>query len=407
MTKRLTAKAVENARPKADRYELSDGGSGLRVVVYPSGQKSWVLRYRRPPPDKRTAKLKFDGVVTLAGARKAAADALHELAQGRDPGALKFESKATAAGAAAARDRDTVEHLAAQFVELHAKRKTRPNSWRQAVHVFENIVLPEWRGRTVHDIRRRDIIDLLESVAVDRPIMANRVHSYVSKFCSWLCERDVIAASPMVGVKPPSQENVRDRVLSDRELVALWRACDAVDEPARSWVRMLVLLGQRRSEVAGMRRSEIEGAGDLWRIPADRMKGRAVHLLPLPARALVIIDTMPKTDDLVFTVGGKAPLGHLERVKRAIDAKMKPAAPWVWHDIRRTVATGMAGLGVAVPTIEKILAHRSGTFRGIVGTYQRHSFIPEMRSALERWSEHVDRLMQGVPASKVVPIGRR
>jgi integrase len=194
----------------------------------------------------------------------------------------------------------------------------------------------------------------------------------------------------MVGVKPPSQENVRDRVLSDRELVALWRACDVVDEPARSWVRMLILLGQRRSEVGGMRRREIEG--DLWRLPAERMKGGHVHLLPLPARAVAIIEAMPQTGDLIFTVGGKAPMSHLDKVKRAIDEKIKPAAPWVWHDIRRTVATGMAGLGVAVPTIEKILAHRSGTFRGIVGTYQRHSFIPEMRNALERWSEHVDRL---------------
>jgi hypothetical protein len=86
---------------------------------------------------------------------------------------------------------------------------------------------------------------------------------------------------------------------------------------------------------------------------------------------------------------------------------MKPAAPWCWHDIRRSTASGLAGLGVAVPVVEKILAHRSGTFRGIVSTYQRHSFIPEMRSALERWSEHLDRLVRGAPASKVVPIGLR
>ena len=102
-----------------------------------------------------------------------------------------------------------------------------------------------------------------------------------------------------------------------------------------------------------------------------------------------------------------APAEIKEAAKRAIDAEMKPTVPWTWHDIRRSTASALAGLGVAVPVVEKILAHRSGVFRGVTGTYQRHSFIPEMRSALERWSEHLDRLVRGVPESKVVPIGRR
>ena len=233
--------------------------------------------------------------------------------------------------------------------------------------------------------------------------MANRALAHLSKLFNWLCEQDVIAASPCAGVKRPSAENARDRVLSDREFVALWRALDAVDEPARSWVRLLILLGQRRSEVGGMRRSEIDGD-----IVAN--SGRSDEK---PPRPLVAAAGASPGHHRTDAAEGRRPhffrgrQSHLDAVKRAIDAEMKPATPWVWHDIRRTVATGMAGLGVAVPTIEKILAHRSGTFRGIVGTYQRHSFIPEMRSALERWSEHVDRLVQGVPASKVVPIGRR
>jgi len=129
----------------------------------------------------------------------------------------------------------------------------------------------------------------------------------------------------------------------------------------------------------------------------------------LPAQAMAIIEAMPQIGDgdLVFTTTGTSPLDHLDRIKRAIGAEMKPTVPWTWHDIRRSTASALAGLGVAVPVVEKILAHRSGVFRGVTGTYQRHSFIPEMRSALERWSEHLDRLVRGVPESKVVPIGRR
>jgi integrase len=156
-----------------------------------------------------------------------------------------------------------------------------------------------------------------------------------------------------------------------------------------------------------MRRSEIDG--DLWHLPAARMKGRVAHVLPVPAQAMAIIEALPQIggSDLVFTSNGRSPLDHFDRLKKEIDAEMKSATAWTWHDIRRSTASALAGLGVAVPVVEKILAHRSGTFRGIVSTYQRHSFIPEMRIALERWSEHLDRLVRGVPATKVVPIGRR
>jgi integrase len=322
--------------------------------------------------------------------------------EGVDPRAEKQKAKAEAAE----RGRDTIERLTTQFLEWQGKR-LRPNSLRQLNHIFADLVVPAWQGRDVHSIARCDALELTEANADTRPIMANRLHSGLHRFFRWLCERDIIIASPMVGVPRPAREHARERTLTERELVALWHACDAVSEPARSWIRMLLLLAQRRSETAGMRRSEIDG--DLWHLPAERMKGRVAHTLPLPAQAMAIIEALPRIgdSDLIFTSNGVSPLDHLDRIKRTIDAEMKPTAPWTWHDIRRSTASALAGLGVAVPVVEKILAHRSGTFRGVTGTYQRHSFIPEMRGALERWAEHLDRLVRGVPATKVVPIGRR
>jgi integrase len=402
MARALTTKAVESFKPRQDRYEVPDGGCrGLYCLVQASGAKSWAIRFRLDgKPAKHT--LGAWPAMSLADARRLAAAAMAQVAQGIDPRLEKRQAKAEAAE----RSRDTVERLATQFLEWQGKR-LRPNSLRQLDHIFADLVMPAWQDRDVHSIARRDALELTEAIADKTPIMANRVHSGLHRFFRWLCERDIIVASPMTGVPRPAPERSRERTLSERELVALWHAADAVGEPGRSWIRMLALLGQRRSEIAGMRRSECDG--DLWHIPAERMKGRVAHTLPLPAQAMAIIEALPQIGDgdLVFTTTGTSPLDHLDRIKRTIDAEMKPTAPWTWHDIRRSTASALAGLGVAVPVIEKILAHRSGTFKGIVGVYQRHSFIPEMRSALERWSEHLDRLVRGVPETKVVPIGRR
>jgi integrase len=402
---RLTAKSVENVKPGAARREVPDSGCrGLYLVVQPTGRKSWAVRYRYAGTPK---KLTLDGALTLAAARKAATDALHELAQGRDPAALKFEARASAEKATAARAADTVEQWVAHFIERHAKKKTRENSWRQAVHVFDDIVLPAWRGRIVHDIKRRDIIELIESVAEDRPIMANRAHAHVSKFFNWLCERDVIAASPCAGVKRPSAENARDRILSDDEIKALWLACGDIGDPAGACIKVLLLTGQRRSEVAGMRRGEING--DVWTLAPERTKNKRRHDVPLSAQALAIIEGMPKIagGDHVFTVSGWAPLSQFDRIKHELDAHMKPQTPWVLHDVRRSAASGMAKLGIRLPVIEKCLNHTGGSFRGIVGVYQRHDFAAEKRDALQRWADHIDAIVRGEPARKVVSLRSR
>jgi integrase len=113
---------------------------------------------------------------------------------------------------------------------------------------------------------------------------------------------------------------------------------------------------------------------------------------------------MPKIagGDYVFTTSGWAPLGRFDRIKHELDAHMKPQTPWVFHDLRRTVASGMARLGVRLPVIEKCLNHTGGSFRGIVGVYQRHDFAAEKRDALQRWADHIDSIVRGEPIGKVV-----
>jgi integrase len=387
--KPLTDLTVQRLKPRTVQYEKSDPGArGLRVVVHPTGRKSFIVRYRNAAG--RTRKLTLTAGITLAAARKLAADALFEVAQGRDPGAAKQTVK---------RKRfhtdDTIEQQAARFIEKHAKRKTRENSWRQTVHVFENIVLPAWKGRLVGEIRRRDIRELIEDVAADRPVMANRVLARVSKFFGWLIENDVIEASPVVGVKRPVEEKSRERVLNDDEIIKLWAACNMIGGPTTAVIKLLLLTGQRRNEIAHLKWSEVKD--NTIEIAGERMKGRQTHTVPLSTQAGAIIEAQPRISKFVF--GHK--LTHFERVRPEINRHMGNTAPWVMHDLRRTCASGLARLGIAIPVIEKILSHRTGSFKGVAGIYLRHSFLPEMAVALQKWSDHIERLVGGKGAEIV------
>ena len=200
-TKVLTPLAVKAAKPKRNavgeliRAEYPDRGcAGLYLCVQPSGAKSWALRYRFNGDTRKltlgaVADREAPGLIdalTLAGARKAAADARHRVEQRTDPAAQKRTTKATTADLAAQRAADNVEALAEQFLRLYAKPRTRPRTYRQTEDVLHRLVLPAWRGRTVHDVRRRDCIALIDEIASERgPHMANKSLAVLSRWFSW------------------------------------------------------------------------------------------------------------------------------------------------------------------------------------------------------------------------------
>jgi integrase len=375
MGRRFTQISIKKIKPDPTRrLELPDSQVvGLFLIIQPSGKRSWAVRYRL---GGKTRKLTLDAFYSLAVARKRARAVLDEVAEGRDPAAEK-------------RARKFFGDVARDFLEMHVKVNCRKSYAHDAERMLKKDVLPSWGGRRISDIRRSDVIDLLDRI-IERGggITANRVLAVVASLFNWAIDRGVIEASPSFHVRKPIAETPRDRVLTDQELAALWRACGLVPYPHGPFTKILLLTAQRRSEVAGMRWSEIEGAE--WVLPGQRTKNGRAHAVPLSAAAQAVLDSIPRIEgDFVFTITGKAPIMGFSEAKAAIDEHMPPIPRWVFHDLRRTAATGMARLGVTLPTVERLLNHASGSFADVAGVYQRYSFSEEKRQALELWASFV------------------
>jgi integrase len=402
----ITPLAVKAAKPKRQRYEIPDGGAvGLYLVVQPSGAKSWAHRYPFNG-NRRKDTLGSASEVSLGEARRLVAEARHLREQGVDPATHRRAAHATAVEMAERHETDSVAALSALFIARHAKKR---RTWAQTEDTFRRLILPKWRGRTVHDIRRRDVIELVEAIATDRPYMANRTLATLSKFFGWLVARDILEVSPASGIDQPGQETARERVLSDDELRRLWQAAgDPAEGPFGVLVRLLILTGgQRRGEVSAIQFSEI-GDDHIWRLPGSRTKNGKPHQIPLAPAAWDLIQAQPRfvDSDFVLTIDGTRPIVGFGRAKRRLSAKAGIAADsWRLHDLRRTCASGMQRLGVRAEVIERVLNHVSGIYRGVSGTYQRDPLTEEMRSALERWADHVEALASGRRA-KVIKLRR-
>ena len=393
---KLTVLSVEKMRAGKTRREIPDDYlPGLYLIVQPSNAKSWAVRYRHEGRTRKHTLGPFPQI-TLAAARDAGRKALIEADGGRDP--ARQQKQATVNSVAAA-----VE----QFVQRHVRRNYRPKPMKEAERLLRLYVLDNWADRKIADVTRGDVRAMLDKLVGGAPIAANRVHSIVRKFFNWCAEQEMIPVSPCHGLKAPAAEKSRDRMLSDEELRTVWNAAEQLGGLFGPMVQLLILTGQRRGEVANMEWAELDLARGLWSLPRERVKNDRAHEVPLSSQAIEILKKLPQIcDRFVFSLDGKKPINGFGKGRERLDAltgDMSP--PWVLHDLRRTVAGGMARLGVGLPVIEKVLNHVSGSFAGIVGVYQRYEFADEKRAALAKWAEHVERIVAGRSA-KVLSLAR-
>ena len=417
MARALKAKTVETAKPDPDkRREIPDGiVPGLYLVVQPSGAKGWALRYRYAGKPAKLTLGKWP-MMTLAQARTVATEALEQVEAGQNPAQAK---KATRAAQVEAQqdDRDQFQSVVEQFLKRHASRNRRADD---VAAMFRREVLAAWGGRKIHDISKRDVIEVLAGI-VDRgsPVTANRLRAHLNTLFNWAKGRDIVQSNPLDGIKPPAPEKPRDRVLTDDEIKLFWQACDKMGQPFGPLFQIMLLTGQRRGEVAGMTEREIRG--EEWTIPAARSKNGDEHTLPLPEAvrdALGNVVQIRGKAGLFFTTTGESPVSGFTRAKDRLGKLMGEIASegqpepveldaFTLHDLRRTAATGMAGLGFPPHIVEAVLNHRSGTRRGVAGVYNRFDYAGEKRAALEAWGRYVLALVEGQPGNVVQMQGAR
>ena len=374
---------------QTDYFAASFPGLALRVSRH--GRKSWTYFYRIHGKQKR---LTFDiyPAMSVEAAHDAWRKARDDVRAGRDP----------AGAPATAAPPPTVFEL---VFEDWMKRDQAGNrsAGIQRKSIIKD-VLPHWRGRDISTIGRRDCLDRIDAL-VDRghPIGARRLHARLHRLFQWALGRGIITVNPLAGVEKAGADVPRDRALSDDELAKVWSAAEQLGYPYGTALQLLILTGTRRDEIGSLRWSE--RTNGIVKLPGTRTKNKEPHVVPLSAPARALLNSLPtiENSDFVFTVTGKRGLSGWSKQKKRLDDIAK-IEPWHTHDLRRTVATGLQKLGIALPVTESVLGHVSGSRSGIVGVYQTHTYEKEKAAALEAWAAHVMALVEGRAPGKVLPM---
>jgi integrase len=207
-------------------------------------------------------------------------------------------------------------------------------------------------------------------------------------------------------LKKPKSAAARERILNDDEIKRFWIATEQLTPVFAKSLRLMLLLGQRRDEIAGMRRSELNADLTLWTIPNARTKNKRQHEVPLPPLAREIIKSIKGDNDLLFTTTGSTLISAWSQAKRKLD-RLMGVSDWKVHDLRRTAVSGMARAGADLHVIERAVNHMSGSFGGIVSVYQKHKFADEVKAALEAWENLLLSIVEGRPANVTDIRGRR
>lgn len=393
--KRLTDAGLHRvSRPSSGRFELWDAlapGLGARVG---SRKTSWFVMYRASGRVRRMTLGSFPAL-SVSEARERAREVRLAAERGGDPAAQPEAVE----GAAVLSGKTTVADAVEVFIERYAR--PRQKSWRDTEAALRLSLVAIHGHRALRSLKRADIAVMLDSVTAKNGVTprANRMLAHTRRFFNWLVERGVLETSPALGVKAPAKEIARDRVLSDDELSRVWRAAECDGYPFGPLVQLLILTGQRRSEVAGLRWDELEFETATWTMPAERTKGDRLHVVPLAEPAIDIIralDERGRTGPLLFpaqnALAGERPVSGFKGVKNRLDC-VSSVTDWRLHDLRRTAASGMARQGVNPHVVERVLNHATSSIGPLARVYQRYSYEAEKRAALAEWAAHVSGIM--------------
>jgi integrase len=421
--RQLTDLKIRSLKPAADGkpYDIKDTQvPGLHVRVMPTGHRSFVLLGRfpgKPHPTRRA--LGGYGELTLEEARDKAREWRKLISRGVDPQIQEERDRQ----AALRQQCITFEAVAEDFIR---DKLPTERSGREVERDIRRELIPKWGGRPIVDITPLDVRNVVKAIKdrLGTPYQAHNALITIRRLFSWAIDQHVygLESSPCDRLKPKAivgKRLSRTRILDNDELRAFWRATGRLGYPYEPIYRMLALTGQRRNEVGWARWSEINLEQRLWTIPAERMKGGAAHVVPLTDDVVAILNELPRFkggDCLFSTTFGKKPVRGFNRAKHKLDQHMlrswraigrlrgedrrnKTIPPFVIHDIRRTVRTGLS----AIPNIsdlvrELVIGH---TKPGLHKVYDQYAYLDEKRFALDAWAARLRSIIEPPPANVV------
>lgn len=389
--KKLTERGVASMRPpEAGREDFWDTVvTGLTLRVTSNGVKSWCFVYRTGEKQNRMTFGHFPAISVLQ-ARNIAKKCLEDIALGNDPMEMREEQERQRR--IRAEENITVEKMSEDFIERYAKPKNK--RWKCTQQVFRKHINPELGDMGVKNVQRRDVIKLLDKIKTSSsPHAANHVLVALRKMYNWAIERDELQFNPCHMIGKPVETQERERVLTKDEIKTLWGACDEIGYPYGPLVKLLLLTGQRRSEISTLKWSYIDLKDKVIHLPAENVKANRSHDVPISDMAVDILKSLPRFKaPYVFTsTHGEKASNCFSKAKDDFN-KFLGKKDWCFHDLRRTCATGLGELGLPLHTISRILNHAEG---GVTRIYARHSYLNEKRNALNLWAQHVAEVVNG------------
>lgn len=401
---------------KKDALYFDDELPGFGVRVSSGGGKTYLCQYRTSAGVRRMAIGKCS-VVSLDAARKAARAILGKAASGHDPVSDR-RAKEKVARQKKVEDEFTLDALITAWAsDRHESRRASYLKIATAAlrtHLQGLLLTPAAQVTVDDAIAALGHVKALKMNKENKGVAANRLLSYARACFGWGVRRQdgqfkALAVNPFGDIERPVREKSRDRVLSDTELGAIWRAADRVDWPAGQFARLLMLTLARRDEVASMRWSELSADGTTWTLPADRAKNGKAHVVHLSEPARAILTNLPRfgASDFVFTTTGSSPISGFSGFKKTIDRAIAAdlgmgIADWRFHDFRRAGVTWLADAGFPPHVADRLLNHTAGAISGVAKVYQRGEFLKERKAALDAWASHVMSAAVGIAVSDKV-----
>lgn len=452
MGERLTKRVVDAAKPGAKDtfiWDTETKGFGLKITRSrktsaggeAGGKKVYIFQDRvRGDVTKTRITIGPHGAFTADQAREKAEELNKMFKRGIRPSDLERAAEEDAERQRQEAERQQAEADARKLRAFSAvadryfvARVRKQVNGKTVESLIRSAFVAAWNDRDIATLGRRDVVAVVDGmVAAGKPGAAREALKRIRPLFAFAVGKEDIATNPAEGIELDDKYVPRARALSDPELVEVWKAAETMGYPFGPMVKLLILTGQRRTEVAEARWDEIDHSASTWTIPGSRTKNGKTHIVHLSEQAMTVIAALPHRDvvrvidgkekvepsPFLLTTTGTSPVSGFSKAKASLDtaiaaARQKAAggaeAPtmpcWTFHDFRRSFATGGACLGIAPHIIEKAMNHNPAALKGVAGIYNRFEYLPERKAALETWGRHVEMIVAGAAnATNVVPI---